>query len=258
MRYFVVDAFTDQQFKGNQAGVCLLDERLTDEMMLAIAAENNLPETAFVVKRDEHYDLRWFSPDVELDLCGHATLASSFIITNFVDQDATVLSFETKSGILTVTRKQDLFEMDFPARVPRPVEVTPLMSQAIGLPVLEAHLSRDLFLVLQDEQQVAGAKPDLELLRQIPNCFAVGITAPGDQVDFVSRFFIPTASIPEDPVTGSSHCTLIPLWAGKLNKQKMVARQVSKRGGTLYCENHGERVRVAGKAVLYLQGEILK
>jgi len=246
--------------------------------MQQIAAENNLAETAFVLKRDGYYDLRWFSPEVEIDLCGHATLASAFIICGFVDTDATVLRFETMSGTLTVSRsKQGLFEMDFPARMPQPVGLTSLMSQAIGLPVLEAHLSRDLLLLVESEQQVRELTPDFALMQQIPGCFAVVVTAPGDgaaapgdaaaapgemaaapgdQVDFVSRFFIPTASIPEDPVTGSSHCTLIPFWAQRLQKDTLVARQVSQRGGTLYCENHGARVKIAGKAVLYLQGEI--
>ncbi|MCL1846862.1 MAG: PhzF family phenazine biosynthesis protein [Coriobacteriia bacterium] len=271
MRYYVVDAFTDELFKGNQAGVCLLDDVLPAEVMQSIAAENNLAETAFIVKRDGYYDLRWFSPEVEIDLCGHATLASAFIVSSFVDPGAETLRFETMSGPLLVTRKQGLFEMDFPTRRPEPVELTPLMSQAIGLPVLEAHLSRDLLLLVESEQQVRELVPDFALMQQIPNCFAVVVTAPGDaaaalgdavtapggQVDFVSRFFAPGAGVPEDPVTGSSHCTLIPFWAERLQKDQLVARQLSKRGGTLYCENRGERVKIAGKAVLYLQGEIL-
>ena len=257
MRYFAVDAFTDELFRGNQAGVCLLEEWPADEVMQRIAAENNLAETAFVVKRNGFYDLRWFSPEVEIDLCGHATLASAFVLSTFVDVGAETLRFETMSGSLTVIKKQELFEMDFPTRKPQPVELTQLMSQALGLPVLEAHLSRDLLLLVKSEQQVKEAAPDFELIKQIPDCFAVVVTAEGSKADFVSRFFAPGSGIPEDPVTGSSHCSLIPFWAERLGKKQMVAQQLSARGGTLYCEDCGERVKIAGKAVLYLQGEIL-
>jgi len=256
MKYFIVDAFTDERFKGNPAGVCLLDEWLDDDTMQAIAFENNLSETAFVVKRENHYDLRWFTPDVEIDLCGHATLASAFVVSNFVDQNEALMRFETKSGTLTVTKIGDLYELDFPARKPEPIELTSEMSRAIGLSVLEAHLSRDLLLFVENEQQVQALNPSFDLLEQLPY-FAVIVTAEGDEVDFVSRFFAPGASIPEDPVTGSAHCSLIPFWAERLGKEKMVARQLSKRGGTLFCENRGSRVKIAGKAVLYLQGEIL-
>lgn len=256
MQYYIVDAFSDRLFKGNQAGVCLLEEWLSDDLMQNIAAENNLAETAFVVRRENHYDLRWFTPEVEIDLCGHATLASAFIIVNFVDPDARAINFHTLSGILSVVKKDELYEMDFPARKPEPVEKTLLMQQAIGVPVQEAHLSRDLLLLVENEQQVKTIQPNFELLKQLPDGFAVIVTAKGEQVDFVSRFFAPKAGIPEDPVTGSSHSTLIPFWSEKLNKSEMVARQLSKRGGTLFCKNDGERVKIAGKAALYLQGTI--
>lgn len=256
MRYYIVDAFTDKLFGGNPAGVCLLNEWPDKDVMQNIAAENNLAETAFLVKRENYYDLRWFTPEVEIDLCGHATLASGFIIANFVDPEARTMRFETQSGTLTVTKRGDLYEMDFPARLPQKIKVTQLMSKAIGMPVLEAHLSRDLLLLVDSEQDVKDLTPDLSLLKQIPDCFAVIVTARGETVDFVSRFFAPNAGIPEDPVTGSSHSTLIPFWAERLGKEQLTAKQLSKRGGVLYCENCGERVKIAGKAVLYLQGEI--
>jgi len=255
MKYFIVDAFTDELFKGNQAGVCLPKEPLTDDIMQKIAFENNLSETAFLVKRDRYYDLRWFTPTVEVDLCGHATLASAFVVFNFIEKTAASLQFETKSGTLIVKRIDDMYEMDFPARKPEPVKLNEQMSNAIGVTPLEAHLSRDLILLLDTEQQVQNLQPNFERIRQL-NYFAVVVTAKGDNVDFVSRFFTPRAGVAEDPVTGSAHCSLIPFWAERLGKDNMVARQLSARGGTLYCQNKDKRVKIAGKAVLYLQGEI--
>lgn len=256
MQYYIVDSFADSLFKGNQAGVCLLDEWLDESVMQNIAAENNLAETAFLVKREKHYDLRWFTPEAEIDLCGHATLAGAFIITNFVDRSAVNIKFKTKSGILTVSKAGDLYEMDFPARKPRQIEVTQLMEQATGQSILEMHLSRDLLVLLDSEQQVKDLKPDFNMLKQISDCLTLIVTAKGETADFVSRFFVPDSVIPEDPVTGSAHCTLIPFWADRIGKDKMVAKQLSKRGGTLFCESCGDRVKIAGKAVLYLQGEI--
>jgi len=256
MKYFVVDAFTNELFKGNQAGVCLLDKWPDDDLMQKIAFENNLSETAFVLKNEGHYDLRWFTPTVEVDLCGHATLAAAYVVFNFLETNAPELQFETKSGRLTVKKTGDLYEMDFPARKPKPVELTAEMCKAIGAAALEAHLSRDLVLLLENERQVRELTPYFDLIKQLDH-FAVVVTAKGDSVDFVSRFFTPGAGVPEDPVTGSAHCTLIPFWAERLGKDKMVAKQLSMRGGTLYCENSGTRVKIAGKAMLYLTGEIL-
>ena len=259
MKYYIVDAFTDQLFKGNQAGVCLLDEWLDSTLMQRIAAENKLAETAFVVPRGTHYDLRWFTPDVEFDLCGHATLASAFVISNFVDENAETIRFETMSGTLTVTKRGELYEMDFPARPPEPIAITPLMEQALGVPVLEAHRSRDLMLLVESEEEVRNLSPDMALLKQIPEA-AIGliVTAKGTSCDFVSRYFLPNANeeAPEDPVTGSAHCTLIPFWRERLGKDDMLARQLSKRGGTLLCQYRGERVNISGHAVLYLEGTI--
>lgn len=257
MKYYVVDAFAEKLFSGNPAGVCLLKHPLPDETMQRIAAENNLAETAFVLRQpDGVYNLRWFTPEQEFDLCGHATLASAYVLFEFVEQDVQAIRFTTQSGILTVVRKGNLLEMDFPARPPVKIPVVESMGVAVGMLVLEAHLSRDMILVMPSEESVSRASPDLELVAKIPKCVNLIITAPGAQVDFVSRYFTPGISIPEDPVTGSAHASLIPFWAKRLNKMRMIARQLSRRGGTLYCEDHGDRVKISGKAMLYLSGEI--
>jgi len=256
MKYYIVDAFTDELFKGNQAGVCLLDEWLPGSTMQEIAFENNLAETAFVVKRDTHYDLRWFTPEQEIDLCGHATLASAFIVFNYVDVSAESIEFQTKSGKLGVRNTWDLYELDFPARKPDKIEVLPQMSESIGIPVLEAFLSRDMLLVVENEQQVQDLVLDYDKMKELKNRLGIIVTAKGTSADFVSRFFMPGTSIPEDPVTGSAHCSLIPFWSERLQKKKMIAKQLSKRGGTLYCEYCGDRVKIAGKAVLYLEGSL--
>ena len=256
MRYYIIDAFADRLFRGNQAGVCLLDEWLPDGLMQDIAAENNLPETAFVVKRDGYYDLRWFSPAIEVDLCGHATLASAFVVANFLDTGVSQMDFHTKSGVLTVMIKDGLLEMDFPSREPVKIGMTPQMQAAVGAPVLEAYLSRDLLLLLDNEERVKNLCPDMSLVERLPEGMGLIVTAKGDSADFVSRFFCPKVGVSEDPVTGSSHATLIPFWAKRLEKSIMIARQLSKRGGTLYCENCGERVKISGRATLYLQGEL--
>jgi PhzF family phenazine biosynthesis protein len=256
MKYFIVDAFADELFKGNQAGVCIVDRPIDDKLMHKIATENNLSETAFVVKREGFYDLRWFSPEVEIDLCGHGTLASAFIVSHFIDKDAVDMDFHTMSGVLSVKRNGDIYEMDFPSRKPVPIEKTQLMEDAIGIPVLEAYASRDILLLADSEKQVKDLEPRLDLIAKIPDCFAVIVTAKGDEADFVSRFFAPNANIPEDPVTGSAHSTLIPFWSERLGKEKMTAKQLSQRGGTLYCEDRGDRVKISGKGILYLVGEI--
>lgn len=256
MRYYIVDAFTETIFKGNQAGVCIIDEWLEDDVMQNIAAENNLAETAFVVRREEDYDLRWFTPKTEVDLCGHATLASAFIISNFVDNGLKDINFHTKSGILSVQKMDDLYELNFPASKPEHIQITSLMEKAIGVSPKGAYLSGNMLLLLDNEQQVNDIGPEMGAIAKLPDCHGVIVTAKGDDVDFVSRFFDPNVGVPEDAVTGSSHTTLIPFWAEKLQKNKMIARQLSKRGGTLFCENCGDRVKIAGKAALYLQGEI--
>ena len=256
MKYYVVDAFTDTVFKGNPAGVCLAENELNSAVMQSIAAENNLSETAFLVKKDGYYDLRWFTPKTEIDLCGHATLGSAFLLMNFVDKNAKEIRFETKSGTLLVTKKDDLYELDFPSRMPQQTEITARMERAIGGNILEAHVfGGDLVLVLENEQQIQNAIPDFEIIKSVAS-HLVTITAKGASVDFVSRVFAPNAGVAEDPVTGSAHTVLIPFWAERINKTKMTAMQLSKRSGTLYCEACDGRVKIAGRAVLYLQGEI--
>lgn len=254
MKYFVVDAFADSIFTGNPAGVCLTETALDAHTMQAIAAENNLSETAFVTPGKTAYQLKWFTPTSEVDLCGHATLATAFVISQYVDSQAQTMHFDTLSGVLSVTKKGPLYEMDFPARKPMRKSVTPLMEAALGVPVSEAHLSRDWVLLVKNEETVEKLAPDMALLQKLPDSMGVIVTARGKTVDFVSRFFAPNVGIAEDPVTGSTHASLIPFWSERLGKETMVARQLSKRGGILYCKADGERVKIAGKAVLYLEG----
>lgn len=258
MKYYVVDAFAEELFKGNPAGVCLQEEELSDEVMQKIAFENNLAETAFLLKKDGKYILRWFTPEVEMDLCGHATLATAFVAMNFLDKSLGEIEFETNSGKLVVTRNEDLYTMDFPSRMPSPVEIPELLEEAIGVKVLETHLSRDLLVLIENEKDVENLNVSVDMLARISKdiSFAIIVTAKGDSCDFVSRFFAPNAGIVEDPVTGSAHCTLIPFWSKRLDKTKMVAKQLSPRGGTLICEDSGDRVNISGKAVCYLVGDI--
>lgn len=257
MKYFVVDAFAENVFGGNPAGVCVVDQPLSSEMMQSIAAENNLSETAFVYKKElGKYDLKWFTPKAEIDLCGHATLGTAFIVANYIDPSVDKMDFSTLSGILTVTRKGGLLEMDFPSRMPEKIEVKAEVERAIGGKPLEAYLSRDLILILEDEKSVRELKPDFDKLLALGDGLGVVVTAKGEESDFVSRCFFPKLGVKEDPVTGSAHSSLIPLWAEKMGKKTMVAKQVSKRGGILHCENASERVRISGGAVLYLKGEI--
>ena len=256
MQYYVVDAFADQVFGGNPAGVCLSEAPLDERLMQKIASENNLSETAFPVKRDGYYDLRWFTPESEIDLCGHATLATAFVLMNFVDQGLATIGFSTKSGLLSVCRQDDLYMMDFPSRPPVACPKPDILEKALGIPVLETYQSRDLMAVVGSADEVRNLSPDIALLQQIKGSFAVIVTAKGTDCDFVSRFFAPDAGIPEDPVTGSSHSTLIPFWSERLGKKELLARQLSKRGGTLFCRDLGARVEIGGRAALYLEGDI--
>lgn len=252
---FQIDAFTGRVFHGNPAGVVPLDEWLPDATMQAIAAENNLAETAFFVPRGDHYELRWFTPKVEIDLCGHATLATAYLLFTRYTPAATRARFTTQSGWLEVTRDGDRLAMDFPARPPEPCAVSDELLAAIGVPVEAVLGSRDYLVVLSSEAELRALRPDLARIARLDR-FAVIVTAPGESCDFVSRFFAPAQGVPEDPVTGSAHCTLIPYWSRRLGKTRLHARQISERGGELYCEDRGERVEIAGHAVLYLQGTI--
>jgi PhzF family phenazine biosynthesis protein len=257
MKYYVVDVFTEEHFHGNPAGVCLLEDWMEDDMMQKIAYENNLAETAFLVKKDGYYDLRWFTPEVEIDLCGHATLGSAYVLMNYADTTMNKAEFHTKSGILTVSREGDLYTMDFPARKPVPCEIPGTLEKALGAKILETQISRDLLVLLGSEKELADLQPDFSLLKQIDHVFGFIVTAKGEECDFVSRFFVPNAGINEDPVTGSSHTTLIPYWSERLTKSNMIAKQLSQRGGTLWCRDKGDRVEISGKAVTHLIGEII-
>lgn len=256
MKYYVVDAFTDELFHGNPAGVCLPGQRLSDKLMQRLAAENNLAETAFLCEAGDGYAIRWFTPETEVDLCGHATLASAYVVLNFVKPGAQHVCFESKSGPLAVMREGERYTLDFPSRPALPVEKHALLERGLGCRVLETHAARDLIALVEDEATVRALQPDFALLRQA-GIEAVVPTARGVGCDFVSRFFVPGAGMTEDPVTGSAHSTLIPFWSGRLHKTEMMARQLSARGGTLYCRDEGARVKIGGNAVCYLQGEIL-
>lgn len=257
MKYFVVDSFAETVFGGNPAGVCVLEEPISAEIMQRIAAENNLSETAFVYKKElGKYDLKWFTPKAEIDLCGHATLGTAFVIANFVDIQVKEMEFSTLSGILTVAKRGELFEMDFPSRMPKEIPVTEEMEKAIGRKPLAAYLSRDLILLLEDEKAVVQLEPDFLKVLALTEGLGVVVTAKGREYDFVSRCFFPKLGVNEDPVTGSAHSSLIPFWAKRLGKESMVARQVSQRSGVLHCKDGGERVLISGGAVLYLKGEL--
>jgi len=258
MKYYVVDAFTDTFFKGNQAGVCVLEKLLDEKTMQNIAFENNLSETAFLIKNSDYYDLRWFTPEYyEIDLCGHATLASAYILFSFFEKDICEIKFNTQSGLLTVKQLNDKLTMNFPSRKPVKTEIPSGLSMALGTEILETHVSRDLVVVLKDEETVANLTPDFELIKKFNDYFGIIVTAKGISCDFVSRYFAPNSGIIEDPVTGSSHSTLIPFWSERLNKAEMLAKQLSKRGGILFCKDLNERVEISGTAVLYMTGEIL-
>ncbi|MEW6536908.1 MAG: PhzF family phenazine biosynthesis protein [Candidatus Auribacterota bacterium] len=253
--YYHIDAFTGKTFSGNPAGVCLLDDWLPDGVLQGIAAENNLSETAFVVAKGDHFELRWFTPKVEVDLCGHATLAAAFVIFKYLGYTGSSIRFQSKSGLLTVERDKELIILDFPARPPVPCPTPQLLVQGLGCRPIEVRRSRDYFAVFSAQEDIPEIKPDMLILSQL-DCLGIIATAPGNAVDFVSRFFAPGAGIPEDPVTGSAHCSLIPYWSERLGKQKMTALQLSTRGGELFCEYAGDRVKIGGKAVVYLKGEI--
>ncbi|CAN5808873.1 PhzF family phenazine biosynthesis protein [soil metagenome] len=254
---YQVDAFTDKLFGGNPAAVIPLTEWLSDDVMQNIAAENNLAETVFFVSESKGYHIRWFTPELEIDLCGHATLASAFVLYEYLGYNKPQLIFYSKSGELIVSRDGDRLMMNFPASMPDSVSEYP--EQLIKGLGLEEHLgvykSRDYVVELATEVDVLNVKPDITLLNEI-DVIGIIVTAPGSDCDFVSRFFAPNCGIPEDPVTGSAHSTLIPFWAEKLGKQKLHARQLSKRKGELWCENLGDRVTISGNCVFYMKGEI--
>jgi PhzF family phenazine biosynthesis protein len=228
---------------------------LPDSVLQNIAANNNLAETAFTVPRGNDFDLRWFTPTVEMDLCGHATLAAAFVLFNERALQGGEVHFHSRSGVLTVTRADDLLTLDFPSRPPTTCVAPEALLRGLGTEPVEVLKARDYLAVFANEAEVQALQPDFAALATL-DCLGIIATAPGGNCDFVSRFFAPGAGVNEDPVTGSAHCTLIPYWARRLDKTKLFARQVSQRGGELICELAGERVRIGGKAALYLRGEI--
>jgi predicted PhzF superfamily epimerase YddE/YHI9 len=250
-----IDAFTDRPFAGNPAGVCFLDSWPDDALLLSIAAENNLSETAFLVKGDDAYELRWFSPKIEIDLCGHATLAAAFAIFSHREPAVGSVDFLTKSGKLAVRREGDLLLMDFPSRKALPRTMPAGLGKILGREPRDVLAARDLLVVYETEDEIRNLKPAMDGLLALDE-FAVIVTAPGRKADFVSRFFAPKAGVPEDPVTGSSHCTLIPYWAERFGKEKLHAIQLSARGGELFCTDRGARVTIGGRAVEYLSGKL--
>ena len=255
MRQYVADAFTDKVFAGNPAAICILDEWLPEELMMKITRENNLSETAFAVKTGDSYHLRWFTPGGEIDLCGHATLACAYVLTRFYEKDADKIAFDTLSGRLTVTKKGELFEMDFPAYELKSVEVTEAMEKAIGARPREAWMGRDLLCIFDDAELIPAMSVDQAAVMELDGLL-LHVSAKGSDVDCVSRSFAPKCNVPEDPVCGSGHCHIAPYWAKVLGKNELVAYQASPRGGTLWCTLEGERVKLAGKAALYSQAEI--
>jgi len=255
MRCYHVDAFAQKPFEGNPAAVCILEKFPDDALMQNIAIENNLSETAFACKEGANYRLRWFTPGGEIDLCGHATLATAYVLFRFFEKEAQSIVFTTMSGPLRVLRKGELLEMDFPAYALRELPVTDEMEAAIGARPVEAWLGRDLLCVMATEAEVTQAKPDQAKLAKLDGLLQ-HITARGREYDAVSRSFAPKLAVAEDPVCGSGHCHIVPLWAKKLGKDSIVARQASARGGTLYCEMQGERMSMAGCAALYAVAEL--
>ncbi len=252
---YQIDAFTDTQFHGNPAAVCPLDAWLDDGLLQQIAAENNLSETAFFVKGADGYGLRWFTPNNEVDLCGHATLASAYVIFTYLDPGLDTIRFHTLSGVLEVTREGSLLAMIFPARPGVRCDAPDALVKGLGKPPLAVYKARDYMAVYADEQDVLDLQPVMDELKKL-DALGVIATAKGSRVDFVSRFFAPNAGVPEDPVTGSAHSTLIPYWSEQLGKTDLVARQVSVRGGTLYCTDRGSTVKMCGAAAPYLEGFI--
>ncbi|MDG2073643.1 MAG: PhzF family phenazine biosynthesis protein [Polaribacter sp.] len=257
---YQIDAFTDQLFGGNPAAVCPLVDWLDDEILQNIAIENNLAETAFFVQSSENrFHLRWFTPEFEMDLCGHATLASAFVIIEELGNKYNEVLFDTQSGLLTVKKIGDYYELDFPSRPPKKSSLPKIISDGLNIQPKEIWKARDYLLVYDTEDDIEGIKPNIAILNQInidPGGIIVTSKGKSENVDFVSRLFTPQATVFEDPVTGSAHCTLVPFWADRINKTELRALQISKRGGELLCQLNKDRVLIKGKAVKYLEGTI--
>ncbi len=255
MRQFIVDAFTEKIFSGNPAAVCVVENFPPEDLMLNIARENNLSETAFVAKEENFYRLRWFTPAAEVDFCGHATLATAFVILTQIEKNLSVVEFETLSGKFTVERKGNLFEMNFPAYAPKKIPVTKDMQDAINAKILAAYIDRDLLMVLESAEAVEKLAPDFDKLQNLEGLIQA-VTAADKNFDCVSRVFAPKLKIAEDPVTGSTHCLIAPYWSERLGKKNIIARQASERSGILQCEVLGERVKISGSAVLFAVSDL--
>ncbi len=257
LKVFQVDAFTDKVFGGNPACVVPLTEWLLDDLLLTIAKENAVAETAFFIPVDDHFHIRWFTPDIEMDLCGHATLATAHVLKNHLGHVSPHIQFASKSGLLLVEKQSDNYTLNFPSRMPEQSELPEVIQKAIGRQPKEVYKSRDYVLVFEKQEDIANIKWNRAILDQINlNPGGIIITAPGDTVDFVSRFFTTQSTIFEDPVTGSAHCSLIPFWSKRLNKKEMTALQLSDRVGKLTCVDAGDRVLISGQAKTYLIGSI--
>ncbi len=252
---YQIDAFTDTPFSGNPAAVCPLADWLPEATMQAIAAENNLSETAFIVREEKGWRIRWFTPVTEVRLCGHATLASAWVMFNHLDPDSDKVIFDSQSGPLTVTRHDGLLTLDFPMQRATPVTAPGLLAAALGCAPVEVLAADDWLVLLDSEQRVRELRPDMALLKKLERRNLM-VTAAGSDCDFVSRFFAPKYGIDEDPVTGSAHTKLTPYWSDRLGRHKLHARQLSARGGELFCEMQGERVLISGRAAPYLKGTI--
>ena len=255
MKQYIVDAFTEEVFRGNPAAVCVLEKWLPEKLMMSIARENNLPETAFTVKSEDGYDLRWFTPGEEINLCGHATLATAFILFSYYEKGTELIVFHTMSGDLFISRKNSYIVMDFPAYSCNEVPITEQMAEAIGVKPLKAFIDRDLMLVYENEEIIRNLMPDYEKLSRLEGT-GVAVTAQGNDYDCVSRFFAPKLRINEDPVTGSAHCMITPYWTKQLGKPVIKAYQASERGGELLCEVRGDRVVISGKAALFAVSDL--
>lgn len=255
IQLFQVDAFSDRLFGGNPAAVCPLDSWLDDHTMQHIAAENNLSETAFVVPEKNGYRLRWFTPTTEVELCGHATLATSHVLFQHLNVQQEHIVFHTRSGQLIVTREEDLYAMDFPATPPKAVETPPKLVDALGKEPERVLKSRDYMAVYEHEDEIARIKPKFSCLATLDSHLVI-VTARGNVADFVSRCFAPAVGVNEDPVTGSAHTTLVPYWAERLGKDSLYAEQISKRRGELYCQHLGNRIKIKGRAITYMTGVI--
>jgi len=257
MKQYVVDAFTDEIFKGNPTAVCIMENWIDEKLMQKIAVENNLSETAFAVKDKKKglYKLRWFTPGGEVELCGHATLATAFIITRFFEPETTEIIFDTLSGLLSVTKNSEFLTLNFPSFKLKPIPITQKIINAIGTKPQEAYIGADIVCVLKNEEEVRNIKPNFKIIQELEGvCFHV--TARGKEFDCITRSFAPKCNVAEDPVCGRAHCHIIPLWTEKLKKINLTAYQASSRGGILYCRTEKDRTIISGKAVLFSIAEI--